>query len=110
MDAAQIQGLLDESAKVIRSLQADKIKLASAVADYQRHELAEEIVALMDARGVGDATVPHKQKVAQVLASKKDLHVVKEAVRLSNTDMSFAKVSDEPGPGNRSSFVEYLLS
>jgi len=109
MDPTQVQYLLAEAANAVRALQAEKTKLAHALVQYQRRDLAEEIVSLMDARGLSDARVPHKQKVATVLASNKDLHVVKEALRLSPADMSFAKVSEESETGTtRSKLEDYL--
>jgi hypothetical protein len=95
MDTATLQRLLTDAANTIRSLHAEKEKLASALANYQRKELAEEIVDLMDARGMGNEEVPHKEKVAHVLSSGKDLTVTREALRMASTDMSFARVADE---------------
>jgi hypothetical protein len=111
MDADNVRALLAEAAKTLRVVQAEKEKLASALGAYQRKEQAEEIVALMESRGLGDGLVPYKQKVATVLASKKDLALVKEALQLQTTDMSFARVAEEADLGNHNphAFVEYLL-
>ena len=111
MDSTTVQSLLNEAAATIRTLQADKTKLASALNEYKRRDSAEEVVSLMDARGLGDVQAPHKQKVASVLASNKDLDLIKQALRLTPTDMSFAKVSEEAETGTTTSkLVEYLRS
>lgn len=95
MDTATLQRLLTDAANTIRTLQTEKEKLASALASYQRKELADEIVTLMDARGLSNEEASHKEKVAHVLSSGKDLNVVREALRMASTDMSFARVADE---------------
>lgn len=95
MDTATLQRLLSEAAATIRTLQSEKEKLASALADYRKKELAEDVVALMEARGLSTEGYSHKEKVAHVLASGKDLEVTREALRLAATDMSFARVSEE---------------
>jgi hypothetical protein len=64
---------------------------------------------MMDARGFSDRTVPLKQKVAALLASKKDLNVVKEALALSPPDLSFASISDVPEGDAVSAFENFLL-
>lgn len=112
MDTVQLQNLLAESAKTLRAQQSEITKLASLVDSFKRKETAEEIVALMDQRGMSPVNVPHKQKVANVLSSKKDLGVVKEALLMSPTDMSFARVSEEAETGTNSSskLEEYLRS
>ena len=103
METVQIKDLLSTSASVIRALQQDKEKLASRVAGYERQELADEIVTLMEERGQMSRETPYKQKLASVLASNKDLQIIKQALLLAPIDMSFASVSELPGQGNNSS-------
>ena len=97
--------------ETLRSLVAENQKLAAALEEYQKREQAEEIVATMDARGFSDRAVPFKDKVAQLLASKKDLGVVKEALALNSPDLSFASLADTPSAGGDATVAleEFLL-
>ena len=102
--------VLSQVPKVLRALVEENTKLASALEEYQRVGQAEEIVSMMEARGFEDNNVPFKQKVAALLASKKDLGVVKEALSLSAPDLSFASVSDVSDSVDSTSALEnYLL-
>ena len=66
-------------------------------------------MSMMDARGFSDKAVPFKKKVAALLASKKDLEVVKEALALSAPDLSFASISDVPENTDATSAFENFL-
>ena len=104
--------VLKEVPDVLRALVEENTKLASALADYEKRGKAEEIVTMMDARGFSDRTTPFKDKVAALLASKKDLDVVKEALALQSPDLSFASISEVPSDGNGDAtmaFEKFLL-
>lgn len=107
-DKASIE-VLRKVPGVLRSLRAENVKLASAVAEYKRRDEAEELVAMMDDKGLSDASVPFKTKVANLLSSDKDLGVVREAINMATPDMSFASESDSPGSG-MSDFENYILN
>lgn len=109
IDKNSAQEVLRQVPQTLRKLVEENQKLASALEEYRKQEEAEEIVALMDARGFSDQSVPFKQKVAAVLSSKKDLRVVKEALALSPPDLSFASVSDMPEGDAVSAFENFLL-
>jgi len=109
IDKNSAQEVLKQVPQTLRKLVEENTKLASALEEYRKREEAEEVVAMMDARGFSDRTVPLKTKVAALLASKKDLNVVKEALALSPPDLSFASVSDLPGDGAVSAFENFLL-
>jgi hypothetical protein len=109
LDPNSKKEVLDQVPRVLRALVEENTKLASALADYERREKAEEIVGMMDARGFSDKTTPFKTKVAAVLSSKKDLNVVKEALALSAPDLSFASISDMPEGDSASAFENFLL-
>jgi hypothetical protein len=96
LDENSVRQVLSQVAPVLRALVEENVKLASALKEAQRAEQAEEIVTMMDARGLSDKSVPFKQKVAALLSSKKDLGVVKEALAIVTPDMSFASLSDVP--------------
>jgi hypothetical protein len=95
---------------VLRALVEDKEKLAAALAEYKQRDKAEEIVAMMETRGLGDASVPFKKRVSDVLSSEKDLDVIKEAVALAAPDMSFASISERPEIDSGSSFENFILN
>jgi hypothetical protein len=101
--------VLKQVPAVLRALVDENTKLASALAEHERNAAAEEIVSVMDARGFSDRSVPFKQKVAALLASKKDLGVVKEALALSSPDLSFASLSEVPEDGAASAFENFIL-
>lgn len=103
-----LQRLLTESANALRTVQAEKEKLASQLEVYRRKEQAEEIVALMDEKGITDPGMSSKQKIASVLASGKDLQKVKEALRYTAADMSFARAADVADPAHSNSEERYL--
>ena len=97
--------------ETLRALVDENQKLAAALAEYRRRDQAEDIVATMEARGFSDRSVPFKDKVAQLLASEKDLGVVKEALALNSPDLSFASLADSPSAGGDATvaFEEFLL-
>lgn len=107
MDSSTIQKLLAESAKALRTVQAEKEKLASQLARYQEMEKAEEIVTLMDAKGIEVPGQTLKQKVASVLASGRDLQMTKEALRYTTADMSFARAADDADPSHSTAEARY---
>jgi len=110
IDKNSAQEVLKQVPQALRSLAEENTKLASTLEEYRKREEAEEIVSMMDARGFSDRSVPLKQKVAALLASKKDLNVVKEALALSPPDLSFASISDMPeGNDAVSAFENFLL-
>lgn len=110
LDEKSSREVLAQVGPVLRALVDQNTKLASAVAEYQRREQAEEIVSSMERRGLSDPAVPYKQKVAALLSSNKDLSVVKEAVALVTPDMSFASLTDVPGGDATDTLESYLLS
>ena len=110
LDDASVREVLSQVGPVLRALVAENTKLASALAEHQRREQAEEIVTSMESRGMSDRAVPYKQKVAALLSSKKDLAIVKEALTLVTPDMSFAYLSDVPGGDATDTLEGYLLS
>lgn len=101
--------VLAQVPEVLRALVEENTKLASALEEYKRVGQAEEIVSMMEARGFADESVPFKQKVAALLASKKDLGVVKEALALSAPDLSFASVSDMSDETDSTSALENFI-
>lgn len=103
------QEVLRRVPKALRSLQEENVKLAAALEEYQRRDDAEEIVAMMDAKGLSDKSVPFKKKVASLLSSEKDFGVVREAISMATPDMSFASLSDNPGSGDED-FEAYILN
>lgn len=94
-DVAASKQVLEQVPAVLRSLIAEKEKLAAELAQYKRKEEAEAIVSEMEERGLGDSSISFKKKVATLLSSKKDLGVVKEALGYATPDMSFAKTAAE---------------
>ena len=109
IDPKSVREVLLKVPGVLRALKEENEKLASALKGYQRREEAEEIVSAMDARGFSDNSVPFKKKVASLLASKKDLGVVKEALALSSPDLSFASISDEEFDLNAATAFENFI-
>lgn len=109
MNPTSTKEVLSQVPDVLRALVEENTKLASALADFAQREKAEEIVSMMDARGFSDKAVPFKKKVAALLASKKDLEVVKEALALSAPDLSFASISDVPENTDATSAFENFL-
>jgi hypothetical protein len=101
--------VLSQVPEVLRALVEENTKLASALEEYARVGQAEELVSMMEARGFSDDSIPFKQKVAALLASKKDLGVVKEAIALSAPDLSFASVSDMPDDADSTSAFENFI-
>jgi hypothetical protein len=109
IDKNSAQEVLKQVPHTLRKLVEENTKLASALEEYRKRDEAEEVVAMMDARGFSDRAVPFKQKVAALLASKKDLRIVKEAMTLSPPDLSFASISDVPEGDAVSAFENFLL-
>lgn len=110
IDNASVREVLEQVGPTLRALLAENVKLASALAEHARRAQAEEIVTSMENRGMSDTAVPYKRKVAALLASKKDLGVVKEALALVTPDMSFASLSDSPSGDATDTLEGYLLS
>lgn len=102
--------VLSQVPHVLRALKAENVKLASALAEYKRREEAEEIVSMMDARGLADVAVPFKDKVANLVASEKDFGVIREAISMATPDMSFASVTDAPSGSGASDLEDFILS
>lgn len=111
MDPIQTGELLKTAAHVVLSLKAENAELTEKLAKFQRQEQAEEVVELMETRGLIDPQTPHREKVASVLASGKDLQVVKEALSLTRANMSFAKVASISAPSSNpgSQLESYLM-
>jgi hypothetical protein len=101
--------VLKQVPDVFWKLVEENIKLASALCEKEVHAEAEEIVSIMDARGFSDSSTPFKQKVAALLASKKDLGVVKEALALASPDLSFASLSEIPSDGDATNAFENFI-
>ena len=80
MTAIETGELLKTAAHVVLSLKAENAELTEKLAKFQHRAQAEEVVELMETRGLLDPQVPHHEKVASVLASGKDLQVMKEAL------------------------------
>jgi len=95
---------------VLRALVDEKEKLAAALAEYKQRDKAEEIVAMMETRGLGDASIPFKKRVSNIMSSEKDLDIIKEAVALAAPDMSFASISERPEIDSGNSFEDYILN
>jgi len=111
VDKNSTREVLSQVPAVLRALMAENVKLAAALEDHTRQDEAEDLVSIMDAKGVTDRSVPFKKKVAALLASKKDLNVVREALSLTTPDMSFASLSDDGPSGGDSTnaFENFIL-
>ena len=101
--------VLKEVPAVLRALIEENTKLAAALNERGLQDEAEEIVSIMDARGFSDRATPFKQKVAALLASKKDLGVVKEALALASPDLSFASLSEISSDGDATNAFENFI-
>ncbi len=114
MSTKQNSDLMKTAAVALRTLQQTNEVLSEKVASYERREAAEEVVAVMDSRGLFGVAMSHKDKVASVLSSGRDLSMLKEAARMSPTDMSFARVSADAGPSSNQSswdrFQNFLVT
>lgn len=111
MNTGNTRALLKTAATTVRQLQAENTELATKLAQYERRDLAEEVVALMEARNLVDPSVPHKTKVAHVLASDKDLSATRRALLLTPANMSFAKTAEfsAPAVGNAKQRLDDFL-
>lgn len=108
-DAAEKE-VLSQVPHVLRALKAENVKLASALAGYERRTEAEEIVSMMEARGFSDQSVSFKDKVAKLVVSEKDFGVLREAISMATPDMSFASVTDAPAGAGVSDLEDFILS
>lgn len=108
-DTPEVRAVLAEVPRTLRALAEEKEKLASEVERYKRRELAEEIVAEMDRKGLSDPGASFMDKVASVLSSNKDLLVLKEAVSMRAADLSFARVSDANEDDSNTTFEALIL-
>lgn len=112
MTSQESSDLMKTAALTLRSLQAENAELTQKLAKYARQEQAEEVVALMDSRGLFDSYVSHQEKVAHVLSTGEDLHVMRRALTLQPANMSFAKVASISAPSSNPTdrFSSYLLT
>lgn len=111
MKTDDTRALLKTAAATMRHLRTENTELATKLAAYERKDLAEEVVDLMDARNLLDPSVPHKTKVAHVLASDKDLAATRRALLLTPANMSFAKTAEfnAPSVGNAKQVLDDFL-
>jgi hypothetical protein len=100
MTSIESSELMKTAAATLRTLSAENVQLTEKLARYEQREQAEEVVALMDRRGMFDPQVPHQEKVASVLSSGKDLRVMREALAMTAANMSFAKVASISAPSS----------
>lgn len=103
------QGLLKEAAVQMRALSEENQTLLHKLAQYERAALAGEIVPMLEERGLLERETPFMQKVAFVLASKKDLTLLKATLELSSNDTSFARVSSDTHTAP-DEFVNFLMT
>mgnify|MGYP003651583082 CR=1 FL=1 len=74
-------------------------------------DLAQELVGILDAKGLSDPSASAKEKVAALLDSGQDLTSMKKALEMRLSDMSFAKVaSDESALGGSDPFTAFIVS
>lgn len=101
-----VKALMKTASDTLLTLQAHNVKLAaenSALeAQLTRHDLAADVVDLLEARGQGDSRIPYREKVAALLDSGQDLAALKHALSLQPPAMSFAKVAEKRGNGGGS--------
>lgn len=100
---SEVPDTLRACANEIRTLREEKAALMEKVASYK---LAEEVVELMEERGLSDG-LPSRQKVAALMESGKDLKALHTALKMRPADMSFSKVAQERESGGRSSDDEF---
>jgi|APSaa5957512576_1039674.scaffolds.fasta_scaffold00116_33 hypothetical protein len=83
----------------------DGLKEKQASAD-----LAGDVVDLMESRGLGEAGMSRKEKIAALLISGRDLNVLQQAVSMQAPEMSFSKVASSASEGGQSGdrFESYL--
>jgi len=101
--------ILAEVPKTLRALVAENTKLASELDEFKKHALAEEIIVAMDEKGLSDPDAPFTEKVASLLASGKDLELVRQAIDLATPHLSLASISSENETVTGEEFVDYLL-
>lgn len=104
--------VLAQVPKVIRTLASENAKLTEQLTEFKKVAEAEEIITTMEERGISDRTIPFKRRVAELLNSKKDLNLVKEAMTMATPAFSFAAASDVPDPENdqANALEAYLMS
>jgi hypothetical protein len=110
---AKTKELVKTAAVTLRAQQAEIGRLRAELDQVRQRDLAVEVATLMDARGITDSSVPLQTKVSHLLASKKDLRLVKEAVASMPADMTFARATErDSGAGSESSnqIREWLIS
>ena len=69
--------------KVLRALRAENEKLASKVQEFEKRAQAEDLASEMERRGLGSPASSHRDRVDQIMNSKRDLSVIKEAMDLA---------------------------
>lgn len=87
--------LLQRAAASIEELTQENRDLKEKLAAYERKAAAEEIVGMMERKGISEPNKSFQEKVATVLASGKDLGVLKEAVAMYSSSGDFVRVSED---------------
>ncbi len=106
--------VLEKTASLVRTLSSERDKLASELATYKKREQAGNIVSRMERKGLSDPTIPFQDRVASLLASDKDLDVVKEAAEMASSSVGLGELADGVGSddelNSEQALLDYLLS
>lgn len=95
--------------QVLRAQQAKIDELTAKVAEYEMRKEAEEVVAMMDRKGLSDPDASWADKVQAVLGSETPLPVIKQAAELSNANFGFSRVSEtDDAHGNTDAFENFI--
>jgi hypothetical protein len=92
--------VLRDVPNVLRSQSALIEKLSAEVGKYQRRREAEDVVSMLDEKGLSDQGTSWATRVQEILDSGKDLSVVKQAADLATSNFGFAKVADDSNDGS----------
>lgn len=87
--------VLAEVPQVLRALMEKNAAQAAQLVEYEKRKEAEDIVAIMDNKGLSDPDSTWGDKVNALLESEKSLEVVKQAAEMATSDFGFAKVSTD---------------
>jgi len=93
--SAQDTALFEKVAVALRSASKEIQFLREKVAHNEKVAQAEELVARMESQGLVDPDVPHKDKVAALMDSGKDLNLMSEALNMNLGD--FSSVTPDEG-------------
>ena len=106
--------VLEKTASLVRTLSQERDSLVVKVAALEQRESASEIVSNLERKGLSDPSIPFRDRVDSLLASGKDLDVIKEASEMAAVATGLGQLADGVGSDDvvdsESALYDFLVS